>query len=456
MIEFTKDIKKENSVIVEKSDGYVITTLFNNEVVTLTDSKEWSIWMKRVRDLSDNTIRSFLRSMDRFWTWSLYNPIGMEEPFASYQARFRNALRGGFEIVVKEKTEWGEEIEVTVHECKPLSKSTINKEIAGINTYFYFTEESELIEDHRFINHLRERHISAKSFLAGVQIKKSPLALEASGAKMKYLPPYKVPKNRNRIKYFPLELFDELLADAKPRERLLYLLCGACSARIGQALNLTLYDIDYEKKEVWLIDPKSDDAGLNGISRRVWLKDEYGIDMTVDNPHNTPDLQFKYPIPLQHEPVYWLSEKYRDLFFETLKEYRQSPEYVSEHVRAPRHPFFFTTQNGKRVHARDALSRFKTALKDLYLKHKKEEYRILLHLGFHSLRHMFGHARAELYALTGDDSIPYITMHEMGHRSFESTLIYFNISRGTMQRIIEKYMDRFEKERYNNIIKGRT
>jgi len=155
---------------------------------------------------------------------------------------------------------------------------TINKEIAGINSYFYFTEESDLIEDHRFINHLHERHRASRSFLAGVQIKKSPLALEVSGPKRKYLPPYKVSRNRQTIKYFPMELYDELLENAKPRERLLYLLCGACSARIGQALNLTLYDIDYENREVWLINPKSDDTGLISVSRRVWLKDEYDID----------------------------------------------------------------------------------------------------------------------------------------------------------------------------------
>lgn len=430
-------------MIVKKSGGYIITTLFNNEVLTLTDSREWSVWMREVRDLSDNTIKAFLKSMERFWIWSLYNPIGLEEAFSSYQARFRNVLRSGFEITIREKSQQDREsdIEVTVYKSKPLSRTTINKELAGINSYFYFTEESDLIEDHRFINHLHERHKAARSYLAGVQIKKSPLALEASGSRLKYLPPYKVPKNRQCIRYFPMELFDELLEMSKPRERLLYLLCGACSARIGQALNLTLYDIDYERKEVWLLDPKSDDAGLDGRTRRVWLKEEYGIDTEEENGHNTPDLQFKYPIPLRYEPLYWLNEKYREMFFDTIREYMNSNVYVSEFVRYPRHPFFFTTKTGKRVHARDALSRFKSVLGKLYSKHRKEEYQGLLDLGFHSLRHMFGHARAELYAQSGDDTIPYITMNEMGHSNFESTLVYFNMSRETMRNLLKNYLE---------------
>jgi len=131
------------------------------------------------------------------------------------------------------------------------------------------------------------------------------------------------------------------------------------------------------------------------------------------------------------------------MFFDTIAEYIQSREYVSEFVRYPKHPFFFITKTGKRVHARDALSRFKSALRKLYHKHHGEkDYSILFDLGFHSLRHMFGHARAELYAYSGDDTIPYITMNEMGHSNFESTLVYFNMSRETMKRLLQQYLDK--------------
>ena len=55
-------------------------------------------------------------------------------------------------------------------------------------------------------------------------------------------------------------------------------------------------------------------------------------------------------------------------FFETLIEYRNSKEFVSEALRTPRHPFIFTTKTGKRVHSRDTLSRFKTNLRKINKK----------------------------------------------------------------------------------------
>ena len=59
---------------------------------------------------------------------------------------------------------------------------------------------------------------------------------------------------------------------------------------------------------------------------------------------------------------------------------------------------------------------------------------------------MFGHARAELYAMTGDELIPYITMNEMGHRNYESTLVYFNMSRETMKQLLKKHTEQMEQE----------
>ena len=427
-------------MLVEKAKSISIVTVFNDELVTLVDSEDWSIWLKAVRDLSDNTVKTFMKSMERFWVWTLYNPMGIEEAFPSYQGRYRDELRKGFETYEEiYSEEFGNSVEVVVCSCKPMQKSTVNKELAGINSYFYFTEESRLIEDHRFINHLYEKKKSEKSLLAGIQIRKSRVVEESRSAKLKYLPPYKISRNRQEIKYFPLELFDELLSLAKPRERLIYLLCGACSARIGQALNLTLYDIDYEKKEIWLLDPKSDYVDIYGNKRRVWLKEEYQIDMFSKScVHNSPDLQFKFPIPVMHEPLYWINEeKYKHLFLESLNEYRKSKEFLSEYARYPKHPFLFTTRTGKRVHARDTLSRLKSTLRKLSQRHP--QYQGLNELGLHSLRHFFGHYHAELYARTGDETIIPILMEAMGHRDVSSTLVYFTISSKTKRAILRKH-----------------
>jgi len=425
-------------MLVKKAKGFIITTMFNNELISLEDSYEWSIWLKAVRDVADNTLKTFIKSMDRFWIWSLYNPVFLNESFSSYQARYRQSLRDGFEIVEKVKDEYSDEyIEIKICSCVPLQKITINKEIAGINSYFYFTEEHDLIYDHRFINHLYERQKSAHSFLSSIEIKKSSLAQETFGEKIKYLPPYKITNSKQEIKYFPIELYDDLLMIAKPRERLIYLLCGACSARIGQALNLTLYDINYEDEEVWLIDPKSDNTDIYSNKRRIWLKKEYGIDMLQgEHEHNSSDLQFKYPIPDIKAPLFWINEeKYKSMFFETLKEYQKSIEYVPEMIRTPRHPFLFTTKSGKRVHARDTLSRFKTNIRKVV--EKKGYSKGISNLGLHSLRHMFGHAMAELYARVGDDSLIKITQSAMGHSNLASTLVYFNISPQTMRSIMK-------------------
>jgi len=426
-------------MLINESKGISICTLFNGEIITLNDSLEWSVWLKNVRDVADNTRRTFMKSMERFWIWSLYNPVTFDEKFPSYQARYREALRDGFKIIETIKDEeLGDELEVEISSCSPLQKITINKEIAGINSYFYFTEEHDLLYDHRFINHLYEKQRSAKSFLSSIQIKKSSLALEAFGQKIKYLPPYKIPKNNQKEKWFPMELFDTLLEVSKPRERLIFLLCGASSARIGQALNLTLYDIDYENNEVYLLDPKSDNKDVYGNKRRVWLKDEYGIDMLQEgHQHNTSDLQFKYPIPFSNEPLYWINEdKYKTLFFETLQEYQKSDTYMPEMIRYPRHPFLFTTKSGKRVHARETLSRLKSSMRKVVqnMDYKKD----ISDLGLHSLRHMFGHAMAEIYARVGDDSLISITKDAMGHANLDSTMIYFNISSDTKRATIKR------------------
>ncbi len=426
-------------MLVNESKGISICALFNGEIITLDDSLEWSVWLKNVRDVADNTRRTFMKSMERFWIWSLYNPVAYDEKFPSYQARYREALRDGFKITETIKDEeLGDELEVEISACSLLQKITINKEIAGINSYFYFTEEHDLLYDHRFINHLYEKQRSAKSFLSSIQIKKSTLALEAFGQKIKYLPPYKIPKNNQTEKWFPMELFDTLLEVSKPRERLIFLLCGACGTRIGQALNLTLYDIDYENQEVWLLDPKSDNIDIYGNKRRVWLNEEYQIDMSQENnEHNTPDLQFKYPIPFSYGPLFWINEaKYRTLFFETLQAYQKSDTYMPEMIRDPKHPFLFTTKSGKRVHARETLSRLKSSMRKAVKKmsYKKD----ISDLGMHSLRHMFGHAMAEIYARVGDDSLISITKDAMGHANMDSTMIYFNISSDTKRATIRR------------------
>ena len=427
-------------MLIRENGGMAICTRLDDKTIELNGSLEWTVWMKRVRNLSDNTIRTFASSMDRFWQWSLANPVGKNENFTLYLARYREDLREGFVLEeVQEDERFSDPVKVPVLVSRPMTRKTVNREMAGIRSFFTFSEEDDLLYDHRYINYLYERHKSRRSRLAGMQVRKGRLALEHSGARRPFLAPYRTPKSSADVRYFPPGLFDELLKIAEPRERLIYLLCGACSARIGQALNLTLYDIDYEKRAVWLLDPKGDEyPGIHwvrAVPRKRWLREEYGIDIEGGNMHNVPDLQFKYPIPLDPEALYWIDEeKYRALFFETLPEYLHSKTFLSESLRHPRHPFLFVTRNGKRVRARETLFRFKRHLRILVDRELAEPG--VLDLGLHSLRHMFGHSMAELYAATGNEALVWITQRAMGHSSLDSTLVYFRLSEETRRRMV--------------------
>ena len=427
-------------MLVREGGGIAICALHGGETVELRGSLEWTQWMKRVRNLSDNTIRTFATSMDRFWQWSLANPVGEDENFTLYLARYREDLLKGFVLEETHEDErFPEPVIVPVLVSRPMTKQTINREMAGIRSFFTFSEEDDLLYDHRYINYLYERHKSRRSLLAGMQVRKGRRALEHSGARKTFLAPYRKSRSTADVRYFPPKLFDELLAVAEPRERLIYLLCGACSARIGQALNLTLYDIDYEKERVWLLDPKGDEypdiPWAPKIPRRRWLLEEYNIDMDGDGMHNAPDLQFKYPIPLDREALYWINEeKYRPLFFETLPQYQRSGAFLPESLRHPKHPFLFVTRSGKRVHARETLSRFKRHLQILVDRGLADPD--IRKLGLHSLRHMFGHSMAELYAATGNESLVWITQRAMGHASLDSTLVYFRLSEETRRRMV--------------------
>ena len=421
---------------VKLKDCTIIVSFFNNNVISLYKSCEWSYWLKRLQNLRPNTIRTFMNAMEKFWIWSLYNP-SYETNLAFYLSRYREALLNGFEI--KEKVlnlKDNQEYEIPILSVPPLKKTTINKEFAGIKSYFFFMEETYKLQNEQIINKFYENFMRKKGALDGIDIHKSGIYLEHFGKNRDLVKDYKIIKTKHEIKYFPLEFYDLLLELAKPRERLIYLLCGACGARIGQALNLTLYDIDFDKQEVWLISPLSEEKDLRGLNRRQWLLDEYNIDAETTSPHNAPDFQFKYPIPLRKEPLYWINEeKYKPLFFETLIEYVNSQDFLPEHLRIPRHPFLFVRKTGKRVHQKEIYNRFKSLLKKLVYEYKADKK--ILDFGLHSLRHMFGHYWAELFARTGDERIIYTTREAMGHSDLSSTLVYFEMSTETKKKLLQ-------------------
>lgn len=423
-------------MIVKIGDGYSVAHNFESQVIKLSKSYEWSIWLSSIRNCKPGTIYQFIKAIERFWIWSLYNnKTTNDESFPFYLARYRKDLLVGYYIKEKLFDNYlNDEIELIIWNEKPKAKPTINKELAGIKNFLNFIDESNLIENNNYIDIFYEQQKSKKGFLSALDIKKSSSYLETFGNKKNYLKPYKtVASSKNTIKAFPHKNFDALLSISKPREKLLYLLMGACSARVGQALNLTIYDIDFEKEEVWLLDPTSTAKDIYGNNRKKWLFEKYGIDIIRDKEHNDLGLQFKYPIPLKREPLYWISEKYRKLFFTTIYEYINSSKYIKEKLRPKPHPFVFITSSGKRLMARGLLEIFKKQIRILNTQGHN-----IPDLGLHSLRHMFGVVMAEVFAKTGDESILFLTKEAMGHNNIDSTLIYFNFTDDTKRKKIKE------------------
>lgn len=418
-------------MMVKLGDGYVIAHKFDGKIIKLSEAYEWSLWLSKIRNCKPGTIYQFVKSMERFWVWSLYTDVQENENFPFYLARYMEANLSGYIITEKRFDEYLDDtIDLVIKNEKPKTKITINKELQGIKSFMHFVDQSSFIENKNFIDIFYERQKSKKGFLSALEIKKSSPFLDTFGKRKEHLKPYRMTVKSNKaIKAFPHKSFDALLKIANPREKLLYLLMGSCSARIGQAVSLTLYDVDFGQNEVWLLDPTSDDKDIYGNNRNKWLFSKYGIDIKHDKEHNNLTMQFKYPIPLKNEPLYWINEKYRKLFFETIYEYIDDPKYIKEKLRKKPHPFLFITRNGKRLTPRSILNTFKSHIRKL-----NEAGHDIPDLGLHSLRHMFGVVMSEIYAKTNDEAVMFITKEAMGHEVLESTLKYFNLTNETRRK----------------------
>ena len=60
-------------MIVKIGDGYSVAHNFESQVIKLSKSYEWSIWLSSIRNCKLGTIYQFMKAIERFWIWSLYN-----------------------------------------------------------------------------------------------------------------------------------------------------------------------------------------------------------------------------------------------------------------------------------------------------------------------------------------------------------------------------------------------
>jgi len=428
-------------MIVKHREHISIAILLNGEVAKLSHVERWSKWLLSICGLAVSSVDDYARSLNRLWIWVLAKDDDVENDFDFFLAEYRKALKKGFEITERVFNETGGcAVEMSVLTSRPKNDQTIDKELAGIESYFNYLKEKGLRSDlsvftdginERLIHHAKVNSESDGYGLSMRTTSKEVWAKRKKAVKRTSKNPY------DDYRAFPFELFEELVELANPREKLIYLLCGGASARIGQALNFTLYDVDYDKQKVWLVDPTTDlSCGLIKISRRKWMDEKYRIDADRDKPHSS--IAFKYPIPLKpraNRPLYWANEGVKLLFLKTLTEY----EPIGEHLMKSPHPFAFVTRTGKRLLPSNVRNTFKRHCVILQERHPEYD---LSHLGMHSLRHMYGVYMAELYGLASmgeiDVSPNEVKMYcktGMGHRSMSSTDIYFNMRMDTEIKI---------------------
>ena len=418
----------------EIRNEYFFTLYLNNELYFFPELENYIKLKILVKRIKPNSLKTILSSLKSFIIWSLANTNSQNEQLVFYLSRYLSDCENGFEIYdsifIKELNE---RIDYKILSVNPKQPTTIDKDKALIEDFLKSTNQ-ELFKSFNLEKNIKSLNYSFKNSVHdGYELRMGSLAKKAFANHSSIIPS----RNKslgNDFKSFPYQLFNSLLEISSPREKLIYLLCGACSARISQALNLTLYDFDYENKHVWLIDPRSNDQlGIHGIGRKTFLQDVYNIDAAKDKPHS--NIGFKAPIPLRFKnrvPLYWISNIYRNLFFDILADFK----FIPESSRIPRHPFFFVTNSGARLTPQQVHVTFTSHCEKLK-KMFPGKVNNLDGLGLHSLRHMFGvmmaifqakilmNKKNSKYNIT-IDQIKIITKESMGHKSLSSTDVYFN------------------------------
>jgi len=445
----------------------------------------YSEYLSRKR--TRNTVKKHITAIHRYWLYSLFFPndssyTWLEFSFRDWLSDYEEVLKKGFRIKMNcfsddRRTKTikdyfrSEPLENTGQEFAALEKYFKYLQDKDLNPLYGFSESDKLVifsgaRDYRTLD-IQAKHGKG----SGYGLKAQGLVRESLAERITV---FSELKERNRgdgsnilygNKVFPFVLYDVLLEIADDRSKLLYLLCGAASARIGQALSLTKYDIDMHNKRVYLVDPRTTRVPLDpygnalfGQKPRSELLKEYRIDFNVGKYLN---IQFKGPIPIiktETQDLFFLQEEYRDMFFETYARYRNKIK--------DEYPMVFQTVSSKNnniwlpSNANDKFGGDIDKLKERYPKYAKY---LNLQNKFHSLRHMFGQFIANMAYLNSDhlnrdhttrmanleikntiDLYKEFCAKKMGHKRTESTDIYFNADFAVDSYIQKKIQERHE------------
>lgn len=430
------------------------------------------------------TIKKHITAIHRFWLYSLFfpNDSWLELSMDNYLDEYQEVLKNGMVInKVFADDETGFKTKKVYYESKPLKRTGF--EFEALEKYYKYLQDEDLNPNYDLSeNHDLVIFAGGKDYKSldrkakygkgsGYGLKVTGLAREALAEKVTVFSRFKkYDKQSNGLygnRIFPFFLFDKLLEIADDRSKLLYLLCGAASARVGQALSLTKFDVDMRNKKVYLVDPTTNrvpvdqygDALFEQRPRKELLADDYGIDFRAGKYKN---IQFKYPIPVMSTTVqdlFFIQNKYRDMFFKTYARYVKT---INDG-----YPMIFQTASNKPdniwlpSNATDKLAEHIKKLQKMYSEHAKH---LNLKNKYHSLRHMFGTYMANLaYLKSGKvggehttrmpdleirntiELYKEFTAKKMGHNDPGSVEIYFRtdaiVDSYVIQRIQEASKD---------------
>lgn len=358
-----------------------------------------------------NTVKRYVNAIHRFWIYSLFFPnvSWMELELEDYLEDYQEVLNRGFKITNQYFDEKiGANTEYTYFESE--KTEDLYYEFSALESYYEFVYDKnlnpkyELTKDHELVIFTGKANYDALDRQSkhgkgsGYGLKAKGYVREALAEKETIFKRYKKFNKGKKKKpignmTFPFVFFDRLLDISDDRSKLLYLLCGASGARVGQALSLTQFDVDPLNQKVYLIDPKTENVPIDedgdilyGQESRKHLLAKYGIDFRAGKYRRY--IQFKYPIPTDASPIqslYFIREKYRKMFFETYS------RYIKKINRD--YPMVFQTESSEPDNIwlpSGAVEKLNRHLKELSILYPKEAKLLKIKNKMHSFRHMFG------------------------------------------------------------------
>ena len=379
---------------------------------------EWSEW-KKLTERSSGTIKVQISYIFKFWIYALYFPAKKNESALKYIVRYKNIIMNkGFKIEQELATSAGGKFKQVVYTAEK-TKSIVN-DLVALQSFFQFIYDHKTLSEHDDIADLpnsnfyydqldiegmkaRDRHskghgygLKAKGIMRDSLMKRMTIFTDLIRGAKKNSSNNSTPFDS--LDAMPLGMYERLLNVAPPERKLLYLLCGT-SARIGQALHLTWFDVDQINKRVFLINPKSmnkqypvDAKGYLFLDQppRKELLAEYGINVDLGHHRNIRWKTGEIPSIDDDEGfLLFIFDEWRDMFFETyLQVFSNTPV-----LHKKKNPFVFQTSTGKRLlptEANDGLQHDMKLVKKKYPEWSHSQVKG----GFHLFRHMFGSTMA--------------------------------------------------------------